>query len=93
MFRGPSLGVEKPVCHFSLEEVPSQTGQMASFDLVLSGVSLGRMNHGVEAELGEFTSASWECREDDNFPTLMGFLLQYLTIAFPKEDDSCALPL
>lgn len=55
------------MCHFSLEEVPSQTGQMASFDLVLSGVSLGRMNHGVEAELGEFTSASWECREDDNF--------------------------
>lgn len=51
VLRGPSLGVEEPVCHFSLEEVPSQTGQMASFDLVLSGVSLGRMNHGVEAEL------------------------------------------
>lgn len=42
------------------------TGQMASFDLVRPGVSLGRMNHGVEAEPGEFTSASWEFGKDDH---------------------------
>lgn len=46
------------MCSFSLEEMPSQTGQMASFDLVRPDVRLGRMNHEVEAEPGEFTSAS-----------------------------------
>lgn len=54
------------MCSFSLEEMLSQTGQMASFDLVRPGVSLGRMNHGVEAEPGEFTSALWEFGKDDH---------------------------
>lgn len=78
------------MCCFSLEEMLSQTGQMASFDLVWPAVNLGRMIHGVEAEPGEFTVLRGNSGRMTIVPTLMGFLQQYLKIAYPREDDLCA---